>query len=76
MSAIPRKFYKVGIPRPTARTVGQLKAILAELPDELRVEAGFGEPMEIRVYNHGSDDEHLAIEAYDESEDEEGGDDE
>ena len=57
---IPKKYYK-GDNHPIARTVGELKAALSELPNELRVEAGFGEAMQLVVYNHGSDDEHLEI---------------
>jgi len=66
--SIPRKYYKRD-KHPTARTVGELKAALAELPDDLRVEAGFGEAMELVVYNHGTDDEHLEIREHDEDED-------
>lgn len=66
--SIPTKYHK-GDKHPTARTVGELKAALAELPDDLRVEAGFGEAMELVVYNHGSDYEHLEIREHDEDED-------
>ena len=66
--SIPTKYYK-GDKHPTACTVGELKAALAELPDDLRVEAGFGEAMELVVYNHGTDDEHLEIREHDDDED-------
>ncbi len=57
---IPEKFYK-GSKHPTARTVGQLKKILAELPDSLPIESGFEKRVELVVYNHGQSDQHLEI---------------
>jgi len=64
---IPPKFYK-GRNHPTARTVGELKAALAELPDDLRVDiGGFGAAMELVVYNHGTDSEHLGVREHDEN---------
>lgn len=65
---IPTKFYKQG-KHPTARTVGELKAILTELPDDLRIEAGFSSTVELVVYNHGTDDQHLEITEHDEDDD-------
>ena len=60
MKPIPEKFYK-GDKHPTARTVGQLKKILAELPDSLTIESDFGDDVELVVYNHGESDQHLEI---------------
>jgi len=58
MPQIPDKFHK-GQEHPTAENVGQLKALLSELPDDLRIEVGFGYPAELVVYNYGTDEEHL-----------------
>jgi hypothetical protein len=58
---IPDKFFKAALPQPTASTVGQLKQILAELPDDLAVTGDFGEEIELIVFNHGTDEEHLEI---------------
>lgn len=58
---IPKKFYNVKHgPHPVANTVGELKAILDELPDDLPVER-YGVGMQCIVYNINSD-AHLAIE--------------
>lgn len=64
---IPKKFYKAGN-HPTARTVGELKEILEELPDDLRVEAGFGDMAQVVVYNHGQYDMHMEVIGYEEDE--------
>jgi hypothetical protein len=55
---IPEKFYK-GDNHPKANTVGALKKILDELPNGMRIECGFGEGVEVVVYNHGTETEHL-----------------
>lgn len=68
MSTIPKKFYH-GDSQPCARTVGQLKKILAELPNDLPPEAGFGAAVQAVVYNHGKDDMHLELQEF-EDEDE------
>lgn len=60
---IPLKFYSAEHEAPKASTVGDLKAILAELPDDLRIDMGFGEIAELYVFNLGTDDEHLSIES-------------
>ena len=60
---VPLKFYSAEHEAPKASTVGKLKAILAELPDDLRIDMGFGEMAELYVYNLGTDDEHLSIES-------------
>jgi len=57
---IPQKFYKAGR-HPSASTVGQLKALLAELPDDLAVRCSWGKPAELVVFKHGSDDMHLGL---------------
>lgn len=58
---IPERFYKAALPKPVVYTVGELKAALAELPDDLPCECGFNHSMELVVYNHGTDTEHLEI---------------
>jgi hypothetical protein len=58
--SIPKKFYR-GDNRCTARTVGEIKDLLAELPDDLPVQAPFGEPVQLIVYNHGRPDMHLEV---------------
>jgi hypothetical protein len=47
---------------PLVRTVGDLKALLAQLPDALPVYAGFTDAAQPRWYNVGDSDEHLEIE--------------
>lgn len=49
-SDIPDEFYKSEVPRPVARTVKEFKEHLAKLPDDLRVEMGFG-VAELVVFN-------------------------
>lgn len=56
---IPAKFCQG--PFPVARNVGELKAILAELPDTLAVEGSFEPAVSLVVYNHGEPDMHLQI---------------
>ena len=56
---IPTKFYK-GDNQPTAQNVGELKAALAELPDDLPVKSGYGKACLI-VFNYGTNDQHLKI---------------
>ena len=67
-SAIPRKFYVGNLQHPRARTVKELRAILTELPDDLRIEIGFGSSVECVVYNVQADDRHLS---FNEAEDDE-----
>lgn len=57
---IPEKFYMAGR-HPVAYNVGDLKALLAELPDDLPVEDGWGLAPELVVYNHGSFNTHLQL---------------
>lgn len=57
---IPKKFYKHG-EHPVAATVGELKAILAELPDDLRISDGWGGVPAVVVYNHGRADVQLQL---------------
>lgn len=55
-SQVPRKFSH-GQDHPIARTVGELKALLAELPDDLPLMLEDSEEgLEAVVYNVGSDD--------------------
>ncbi len=61
---IPKHFYKAEMPKPHAKTVGELKLILAELPDSLRISHDFDEPITVTVYNHSHDDEHVEFGAY------------
>jgi hypothetical protein len=65
---IPKKFYKAGN-HPFACRVGELKAILEELPDDLRIEAGFGAAVMAVVYNHGQPDMHLELVEYEDEDD-------
>jgi len=58
---IPKKFYR-GDNQPIAENVGELKAILNELPDDLRVDGGWGNPVQVVVYNHGKPDMRLSFE--------------
>lgn len=62
--AIPEKFWK-GEESPQARTVGQLVDLLAELPRTMRVEASFGAKVQVIVWNHGTEDEHVSIDSAD-----------
>lgn len=39
---IPPEFYREELDKPVAATVGELRKKLAELPDDLPVELGFG----------------------------------
>jgi len=59
---IGKEFYHGDKTRPVALTVGDLKKILDKLPDNLRIRHGFGHGIEIIVYNHNSDSEHLGFE--------------
>ncbi len=52
MTAIPDKFYTEDN-YPRVRTVGQLKKLLAELPDALRLGDAWGGPLDLVVFNHG-----------------------
>lgn len=63
---IPEKFYKANIPHPTAQTVGQLKAILSELPDSLPVRGPFDDAVKLIVFNIRDEDVHLQIQETDE----------
>ena len=65
--SIPDKFHKAG-KQPHATNVGQLKQLLTELPDDLSVQAEFGEPVELVVYNYGQWDQHLQIREHNEDE--------
>ena len=68
---IPKRYYNVNHgPKPSARTVAQLKELLNELPDDLRIEAVFGEAVELTVYNHGKPDMALVFDAAEDDEDE------
>lgn len=59
---ISEKFYKDGVkPKPIAYDVGGLKKLLDELPDDLPIELGFGEGVELVVYNYGDPTMHLSF---------------
>lgn len=62
---IPDKFFKSKHQQPTACTVGELKRVLAELPDTLAVTGDFSEAVELVVFNRGREDEHLEIRDHD-----------
>jgi hypothetical protein len=63
---IPKKYYKSCEEHPTASSVGELKSLLAELPDNLPIESGWGTPVRLVVYNHGKPSQHLElVEPYD-----------
>ena len=57
---IPTKFY-IGDNKPIVRTVGELKALLEELPDDLRVSGGWGKAAQVTVFNHGLKDAYLEL---------------
>lgn len=63
---IPKKFCTDGNPV-IVRTVGQLKAALSELPDNLPVKCEFAEAAQVVVYNVGHDP-HMELEEPNESE--------
>jgi len=56
---IARKFWHSDEDTPTAETVGDLIAVLKELPPTLPIEQGFGEGVLCSVVNYGEDDCHL-----------------
>jgi len=59
------KFYHADFEHPKAYTVGELKEILAELPDDLRIKQGFEDGVKLIIYNHGFNP-HLELEEIDE----------
>ena len=63
---IPEKYYMAG-KHPTAQNVGQLKKLLDELPDSLRITDNWDQAPMVVVYNHGQDDMHLEFTESDES---------
>lgn len=65
---IPEKYYRGE--HPVIATVGELKACLAELPDDLPIEGGFSRKVEVVVYNHGDFDVHLELSEHYEEDDE------
>lgn len=52
--AIPKQFYR-GRQHPVVTSVGELKAQLALLPDDLPVKSGFADSAELIVYNINDD---------------------
>ena len=60
-SLIPETFYKEGESRPKPQTVGQLKAILSELPDTLAVRYDSNTPAEVVVANVSTADRFMTI---------------
>lgn len=59
-TVIPKKFYN-GDKHPKARTVGELAALLAELPQSLKLRTSFQKPAELIVYNINNNSRHLQI---------------
>jgi hypothetical protein len=57
---IPEKFYKAD-KHPRAESVGQLKKLLAQLPDDLPVSDGWRNAPAVVVFNHGQPDMHLQL---------------
>lgn len=55
---VPKKFYH-GDNHPTAFTVGELKKVLNELPDNFPIMQGFESGVMIVVYNYNQEDVHL-----------------
>ncbi|HAS6017073.1 TPA: hypothetical protein I7108_003511 [Vibrio cholerae O1] len=43
-------------------TVGELKAVLAELDDELTIEQGFGDSVDVMLFCNSHGEPHLAFE--------------
>jgi len=58
---VPRKFYNSSEKTPKAKTVGELIAILQELPPGLRIESDFGRCVEVHVYNISQSSRHVRI---------------
>lgn len=52
--AIPKQFYRGGR-HPVVTSVGELKAQLAQLPDDLPIKSGFADAAELVVYNINDD---------------------
>lgn len=61
LSLIPEKFYKGPNKRPSPRNVGELKALLAELPDTLPVKFGPLSRADVVVYNVSTADRFLCL---------------
>ncbi|MFA5340164.1 MAG: hypothetical protein WC332_00160 [Clostridia bacterium] len=62
---IPEKFYR-GDDHPKAYTVGELKKVLSELPDDFPIMQCFEEGVMIVVYNYNQEDVHLEFEEIEE----------
>jgi hypothetical protein len=67
MKTIPKRYYKAGN-HPLAGTVGELKKLLNDLPNDLPIECGFSSCAQLVVYNHGQSDMHLELIEPDEDE--------
>jgi hypothetical protein len=61
MKEIPERYYSDD-ENPAAYTVGELKALLNELPDDLCIQQGFGDGVVLVVYNHSVGEDVLAFE--------------
>ena len=65
---LPEKFYRkadgTGYPV-LAYTVGELKKVLEELPDDIPIQQGFEEGVHVVVYNALHEDIHLEFEEID-----------
>jgi hypothetical protein len=62
---IPKKFYHGDDP-PTAYTVGELKKVLDELPNDFPIMQGYESGVMVVVYNFGHEDVHLEFEEIEE----------
>lgn len=63
MSEVPKKFRRGDMAHKCVfKTVGELKELLAELPDDLPFQQAFADEVQtLRVVNHGDDTVHCAI---------------
>lgn len=66
LSAVPKRFYIDTEDQTVCRTVGELIAELQLLPQDLRIEQGFGEGVRVEIFNamkrHGDpEDAHVQL---------------
>jgi hypothetical protein len=58
---VPEKFYKGDIDKPQAQNVGDLKKLLDELPNHLKIEQGFDKGVTLVVFNIRKNNPHLSF---------------
>jgi len=58
---IPECYYKGDAEKPHAATVGELKQLLGQLPDDLPIMQGFGQGVNLCVYNVKCHTAHLSF---------------